>query len=138
MLVFDSFALVVLFEHQPGWEIVRDHLFDADTNGFHHWMSAINYGEFYYTDAMKNGFEHAEASREIAEALPIEIHVPTLSEIMEAAHWKGGGNASYADCFAATLALLKDIPVLTGDPEFKKLEAHGVKVEWLPSKRKFS
>ncbi|MDP4200387.1 MAG: hypothetical protein Q8922_06955 [Bacteroidota bacterium] len=46
MLVFDSFALLVLFNHQPGWEIVRDHLFDADDNGFRQLISAINYGEF--------------------------------------------------------------------------------------------
>ncbi len=132
MLVLDSFALLVLFNHQPGREIVRDHLFDADSNGFLHWMIAINFGEFYYIEANRHGFGHAEASRELAEQFPIQIHVPSYEEIMDAAHLKGGGSASYADCFAAQLALLKDIPVLTGDPEFKKLEPYGVNVEWLP------
>jgi predicted nucleic acid-binding protein len=135
MLVFDSFALLVLFNHQPGWEIVRDHLFDADAGGFHHWMSAINYGEFYYIEANNNGFEHAEASKELTEVLPLQIHTPSLKQVMDAAHLKGGIKASYADCFAAALALEKNIPVLTGDPEFYRLEELGVKVEWLPRNR---
>jgi predicted nucleic acid-binding protein len=135
MLVLDSFALVVLFERQPGWQIVQDHLEDAIANGYSHPMSAINFGEFYYSDAQKNGFEHAEASRELAQMLPIEIHVPTLEDIMDAAHMKGGGNISFADCFAADLALKLSLPVLTGDQEFKNLSTLGVKIEWLPSNR---
>jgi ribonuclease VapC len=135
MLVFDSFALIVLFDHQPGWEIVRDHLLDAGNRGFRHWISPMNYGELYYTDAIKNGFEHAEETREIADLLPIQIHTPSFEQIMEAAHLKGGMKASYADCFAAALALEKNIPVLTGDPEFQRLEEYGVQIEWLPRNR---
>ncbi len=37
---------------------------------------------------------------------------------------------SLADCFAAALAMDLQCPVLTGDPEFKKLQAQ-VAVEWL-------
>jgi predicted nucleic acid-binding protein len=135
MFVLDCFALAVLFERQPGWEIVRDHLEDAIANGYSHSMSAINFGEFYYTDAQKNGFEHAETSRELAKLLPIHIDVPTLEDIVDAAHIKGGGKASYADCFAADLAMKLNLPVLTGDREFEKLIPLGVKVEWLPPNR---
>ena len=135
MLVFDNFPLVVLFERQPGWQIVHDHLEDAIANGYFHQMSAINFGEFYYTDAQKNGFEHAEKQRELALLLPIQIHIPTFEDIMDAAHIKGGGNASYADCFAADLAMKLNLRVLTGDPDFKHLETLGVKVEWLPPNR---
>ncbi len=135
MLVLDSFALLVLFERQRGWELVHAQLDDAISNGYSHPMSAINFGEFYYMDAQNYGFEHAERSRELADLLPIDIHVPTFQDIMDAAHLKGGGHASYADCFAADLAMKLNLPVLTGDPDFQRLEAHGVKVEWLPPNR---
>ncbi|MCX6375220.1 MAG: hypothetical protein NTU88_04140 [Armatimonadetes bacterium] len=37
---------------------------------------------------------------------------------------------SLADCFAAALAQDLDCPLVTGDPEFKKLEGM-LKIEWL-------
>ncbi|MDP4200386.1 MAG: hypothetical protein Q8922_06950 [Bacteroidota bacterium] len=86
-------------------------------------------------EAINNGFEHAETSRKLVELLPLQIHTPSFEQIMEAAHLKGGAKASYADCFAAALALEMDVPVLTGDPEFQRFEDYGVKVEWLPKNR---
>ncbi len=39
---------------------------------------------------------------------------------------------SYADSFAAALAMIKGCSLLTGDPEFKSLEKQGIiKTEWL-------
>ena len=35
---------------------------------------------------------------------------------------------SYADCFAAALAKVKNSELVTGDPEFKKVE---IKIHWL-------
>jgi ribonuclease VapC len=37
---------------------------------------------------------------------------------------------AYADCFAAATALQYEATILTGDPEFKKIEVL-VQVEWL-------
>lgn len=134
-LVFDSFALAVLFEGQPGREIVEAHLVHAVENGYTHLMSAINFGEFYYARANEHGFEQAEFDKEIFESFPIELVVPELDQIMDAAHYKGGGGISYADCFAADLAIVRGLPVLTGDQEFKRLQELGLKVEWLPKNR---
>ena len=47
-----------------------------------------------------------------------------------AARLKSKYALSYADCFAAALAKEKDCPVLTGDPEFKKLHEE-IKISWL-------
>ena len=38
---------------------------------------------------------------------------------------------AYADCFAAALAKLRNVEVVTGDPEFKEVDGD-VKVAWLP------
>jgi predicted nucleic acid-binding protein len=39
---------------------------------------------------------------------------------------------SYADCFAAALAKIKNAELVTGDREFKQL-ARDVKIHWLHS-----
>ena len=38
---------------------------------------------------------------------------------------------AYADCFAVALAKLRNVEVVTGDPEFKEVDGE-VKVAWLP------
>jgi hypothetical protein len=38
---------------------------------------------------------------------------------------------SYADCFAAALAKIKNAELVTGDPEFKAVEHELKKVRWL-------
>ena len=42
------------------------------------------------------------------------------------------GGMSYADCFAAALAHRDGVPLLTGDPEFRRVE-DVVEIAWLDS-----
>jgi predicted nucleic acid-binding protein len=37
---------------------------------------------------------------------------------------------SYADCFAAALAKIKNCELVTGDPEFREVEKE-IKINWL-------
>jgi len=62
--------------------------------------------------------------------LPITIILPDSELIWKASEIKAEYSISYADCFAAATALKYKATILTGDPEFKKLEAI-VSVEWL-------
>ena len=51
------------------------------------------------------------------------------------AHIKAHYPVSYADAFAVALAQEMDGPVVTGDPEFKRVEDEGlISVVWLPTK----
>jgi predicted nucleic acid-binding protein len=43
---------------------------------------------------------------------------------------KARGGISYADCFAAALAIEKNAPLLTGDREFEQV-ADKVRIVWL-------
>jgi ribonuclease VapC len=54
-----------------------------------------------------------------------------LQLVQEAAKLKASKKMAYADCFAAALARLRNVEVVTGDPEFKEVEGE-VKVAWLP------
>ena len=62
---------------------------------------------------------------------PIDVVVPDLDTTLLAARFKAGGGISYADCFAGALASRSNLPVLTGDPEFSRLESYGVQVQWI-------
>jgi predicted nucleic acid-binding protein len=133
--VFDCFPILVLLEKQKGWEIVRDIIDETMDGNILHVMSAINYGEVFYGAINEHGEAAAMESLALVNQFPIEIILPTMEHVTQAARFKSLGGISYADCFAAALALERDIPVLTGDPEFHILESRGVKVKWLPKNR---
>ena len=50
--------------------------------------------------------------------------------VRQAAIYKAAKKISYADCFAAALAKIKNAELLTGDPEFKTVEGE-IKIGWL-------
>jgi ribonuclease VapC len=50
--------------------------------------------------------------------------------VLEAAHIKAGHSISFADAFAVSLANELGATILTGDPEFKKVEGIA-KIEWM-------
>jgi ribonuclease VapC len=52
--------------------------------------------------------------------------------LLTAAGLKAKYPISYADSFAAALAMIKNCPLLTGDPEFTPLEKQGIiSIQWL-------
>jgi predicted nucleic acid-binding protein len=66
-------------------------------------------------------------------AFPVEL-IKDIDEqfLLAACRIKAGHSISYADSFAAALAIIKRSPLLTGDPEFKTLDKQGtIAVEWL-------
>ncbi|MFI5201516.1 MAG: PIN domain-containing protein [Candidatus Kapaibacterium sp.] len=134
-LVLDSFAIIVLYLAQPGWEKVRKYLIDAVQDGYSHKMSATDYGEIYYTILRRGGEKALAEVLSMMEEMQIEVIVPEFQDFIDAARFKGLYGASYPDCFAAVLARKLNIPVLTCDPDFRRLEPLGVKVEWLPPNR---
>lgn len=54
--------------------------------------------------------------------MPIKIVGIDKYSTLEAAKLKAKYPVAYADCFASVLAISKNIRVVTGDPEFRKLE----------------
>jgi predicted nucleic acid-binding protein len=131
-LVLDAFPVLDFFLKKPGWERVGEILDDAVRLDIRHLLSAINFGEIRYTILRDAGPEQAAIAVERIKEGPIDIVLPTLKQVIQASTFKAGGGISYADCFAGALALERDLPVLTGDEEFKRLIQYGVKVEWLP------
>lgn len=94
------------------------------------YMNQINLGEVYYIFIRAVGIEKAKSFLENILRLPITIILPDSDLIWQASEIKADYSISYADCFAAATATTYKTTILTGDPEFKKVEKI-VAVEWI-------
>ena len=119
--VLDACALLRLAQDEPGADQVEKILNAAQAGECRVLMHQINLGEVVYR--IGKGFGCAIAERKQAEIglLPIET-VAFSNEIFWAAvKLKAHYPMSYADCFAAALAIRQEAVLLTSDPEFNVL-----------------
>jgi predicted nucleic acid-binding protein len=134
-MVLDAHALMVLFNDEPGADEVERILLKAESGSPKLLMSVVNWGEIYYSILRGASQEMAETKAHEIAGMQIEL-VPVDADDLElarqAAAFKATRKMSYADCFAAALAKIKNAELVTGDREFKQL-ARDVKIHWLHS-----
>ena len=128
--VLDSYALLAYFADEKGRDQVEKVLIDASSNDAILRMSVINLGEVIYIAERKRGLPAAQLTLSRIKELPIKLIDIDESLALTAAHIKSEYAITYADCFAAALSIQHKSILLTGDPEFKKIE-HLAKIEWL-------
>ena len=128
--VFDSYALLKVFQKEEGYQKIIGLLRDVLASGGRALMNAINYGEIIYV--IKRAFGDRKKIECLAaiERLGIEILSVPNELIFRAAEYKAEFSISYADCFALASALENKAALVTGDPEFKKVE-HLTSVMWV-------
>lgn len=120
--VLDANALIGFFEgRQPAAERVRKLLAEADRNGVPLWMSAVNWGEVFYTEWRRYGESKARAAETNLRRLPVLVVSVDLDRATRAAGLKQKHDLGYADAFAAELAIERGAWLVTADPEFSKL-----------------
>ncbi len=94
-------------------------------------MSRMNYGEVVYS-VMKDFPVHQVDKVLIAfREIPIQYDSIDDALVDEAAALKSFHTISYADAFAAALAMRVNLPLLTGDREFLTLKQIGLKIHWI-------
>ena len=128
--VLDAFALLAYLRGEPGAERVRDLLLRARSGEARLYLCLVNYGEVLYISERQGGRPAAEEAIRIVDHLPLEIVPADRDLTFAAAHLKARYPISYVDAFAAALAQKLGATLVTGDPEFRKVEAV-VEVEWL-------
>ena len=132
-MVLDAHALMVLFNDERGAEEIEKILIKAESGSPQLLMSIVNWGEIYYSILRGASQEMADAKAHEIAGMQIEL-VPVdaddLELVRQAAAFKATRKMSYADCFAAALAKIKNAELITGDREFKQL-ARDVKIHWL-------
>ena len=95
-------------------------------------MSRINLGEVLYLAAKQFGMRSALELVNQIRSIGIEVVSVADGDVDAAALLKSRYPISYADAFAAHLSIVRDAPLLTGDSEFKKLEADGfLTLDWI-------
>ncbi|WCO67258.1 PIN domain-containing protein [Iamia majanohamensis] len=111
-IVLDSWAVLRLLEDAGSAAGDVERLLEAERP----LMSWINMGEVHYVLRRAHG-EHAavEAIRDLRRR--IDTRLPDESAVTAAARIKADHAMSYADAFAAALAVDADAELWTGDPE---------------------
>lgn len=128
--VLDAYALMAFFEDEPGADAVRAIIQESVEKKTSLAMSVVNLGEIWYAIARSNSAEVADRYIGDIKGMGIEIVDADWALTRQAAIFKARGNISYADSFAAALAVLKNAELVTGDKEFKPLEGE-IRVVWL-------
>ena len=125
--VLDACALVALFKNESGAETVSATLAEALSAGYLLPICAVNWCEVVYSAARVLG----RAPREVVGALtelPLEFVDVNQKVAIKAAAVKAEYALGLGDSFAAALALELGLPLMTCDPDFDALEAHGLEL----------
>jgi len=131
--VFDSYAVIGYLENESFSDRIQHILTQAKNRGALLYIHEIHIGEVYYKTLREQGRSLADLAYSRIKALPIKT-IDRIDEelLLTAAGLKAKYPISYADSFAAALAMIKNCPLLTGDPEFTSLEKQGIiSIQWL-------
>jgi predicted nucleic acid-binding protein len=132
-VVIDSWPVMEWIKGREPARTYFNELIDDVVNGLSVMeMSRINYGEVIYTIHKIPGvLNREEAIRNFLSA-PIRVHSVDDNLVDEAVKLKSAYPFSYADAFAAALAIRLRVPLITGDLEFRAVEADGlISLEWV-------
>ncbi len=134
LAVVDAWALLAWLGREPGADAVNRWLQKAAVANDPLLISIVNAGEVFYRLCKAGDPERAdEFSRDLRKrVLPVQLIPATNRRVWSAAGVKARYTISYADAFAATLAVEMAVPVLTGDSDFAVLEEDGIcKIVWI-------
>lgn len=130
VLVLDTWAIIAYYEDEPAGEHVAHLIAEANDNATPLWMSVINAGEVWYVIARRTSPADADATINELHKLGIQFDNAEWKISRQAAVFKSKHKMSYADAFAAALALQKNAHLVTGDKEFKQVEGD-LKILWV-------
>ncbi len=129
-LLFDSHALLKLFQKEAGHEKVARMLAQAIRSSTPIYMNAINLGEILYSTKRAFGDQKKIEVLAHVERLGFRILPVPNDLVFRAAEYKASFSMSFADCFALASAVEHGAVLVTGDPEFKAVE-HLVTITWV-------
>ena len=120
--VLDANALIGFFEGRSGVvEKVRHLLGEAARQDLPLLMSAVNWGEVFYTEWRARGEAKAREAEASLLEMPIAVIVIDRERASRAAALKQKHSLGLADAFAAELAIERGAWLVTADPEFQKV-----------------
>ena len=128
--VLDSYALIVYLDREEGYEDVAKLFEECVARDREVFVCVVNWGEVIYHVLRVGGEKAAQLAEDAIRALPIQLVDANRDLTHQAARLKAFNKMSYADCYAAALAMRWKCEVVTGDKEFEQVEDK-LKVHWL-------
>jgi ribonuclease VapC len=128
--IFDSHALLKFFQKEKGYEKVIHLLEEIRKTGGTKYINAINLGEIIYSTKREFGDQKKLEVLANIERLNFTILPVPNNLIFQAGEYEAEYSLSYADCFALASAIEQQATLVTGDPEFKKVE-HLIDLVWI-------
>ena len=128
--IFDSHALLKLFQKEKGYEKIVHLLEEIKKTRGTKYINAINLGEIIYSTKREFGDQKKIEALANIERLNFTILPIPNTLIFQAAEYKAQYSISYADCFTLASAIEHKATIVTGDPEFKKVE-HIISILWV-------
>lgn len=128
--VLDASALLALLQQTQGFARVNRLLKDALHQKHSILMSAVNWGETFTVILRNRGEAAAQVIRMSLGGGPIQLMSVTPDTAYEAARIKVDFQLSYADSFAAALAIGSRATLVTADSDFQRI-ARQVSILWL-------
>jgi uncharacterized protein len=129
-VVLDSHAILIFAQDEAGADRVEALLSRAEDGHIRVFVNEINLGEIYCIMTRRMGADFARRFLDHFSTLAVERVPASWEIILSAAEVKAQYALSYADCFAVATALRFQSSIVTGDPEFKKIE-HLVEIDWI-------
>jgi ribonuclease VapC len=128
--VLDSYALIAYLEREEGYTEVAKIFDECIAKDREVFVCVVNWGEVIYHALRAGGEKTATLAEDAMRALPMQIVEANKELTLQAARLKASNKMSYADCFAAGLAMKKKCELVTGDKEFKQVDK-SVKIRWI-------
>jgi predicted nucleic acid-binding protein len=120
--VLDANALIGFFEDREGTAGKIEHMLDeALRQDLPLLMSAVNWGEVFYTEWRYRGETKAREAEANLLDMPIAVIAVDRERASRAGALKQKHGLGYADAFAAELAIERGALLVTADPEFQKV-----------------
>jgi predicted nucleic acid-binding protein len=133
VLILDAWAIMAWLKgQQPAAERVRRLLEAAERRERKLLMNIVNLGEVFYLCVKAKDLAYGE--QVMGNIRGLIQTVPATDElVMFAATLKAHHAISYADAFAAATAMLRQAPLVTGDPELRAMTANEktLTLEWI-------
>lgn len=128
--VLDSWAILAYLGDESAGKEVAELMADAHDGDTPLLMSVVNVGEVWYILARQ--FSEAEADKGVEglRQLGIQFIDADWKLTRQAGIYKSRMRMSYADCFAAAMAKEHKSELVTGDREFRQVEAE-IRMAWL-------
>jgi predicted nucleic acid-binding protein len=128
--LLDSYAVLTWIQDEPGAQLVEDLFYQAQENKEQVLINIINLGEIYYRCARVKDLSFARDILEKMKLLPLRIYPCPNDLVLEASEIKAEYPIAFADAFVVATARRENACIVTGDPEFEKVQ-HLIEIRWL-------